>query len=204
MTAARSSNSATPKTNSLKLLATFSSENALAMIVVLEMAIMRRRRRFDHGPTEGASDLIAEPHQQSDLDDGDKACGRCEADEFAHAEFQADREHQQNDAELRKVMDAIDIDQQRKREVWADQHPGDQVPHDQWLSERLTKHRNDGGNGQDEGQIFKKIMRRDHRHAQLPRSRVQIERGRVKPLPVRNQRIDPLKERGSRRVQRPA
>ena len=39
MTAARSSKSATPKTNSLKLRPTFSSENALAMMVVLEIAI---------------------------------------------------------------------------------------------------------------------------------------------------------------------
>ena len=159
MTATRSSNRATPKTSSLRAFSTLLFGERLGDDRGAGDGDHRAgEEAFDHAPAEGAADDIAEPHQQSDLDDGDETRGGQEAEETAKAELQADREHQQDDAKLGELFDAIVVDEDRNRQMWADDHPGDEIADHDRLAQRLENHGGDGGDAKQQSQIVEKIM----------------------------------------------
>ena len=97
---------------------------------------------FERRPSERAAAYVAEPDHEADLQRGDEARGRAEANQLAHAELEPEREHQEDHAELGERVDALGIGEQRNRHVGPDDHAGDQIADDHRLADFL---KNDGG-----------------------------------------------------------
>ena len=100
---------------------------------------------LERRPSERASTYVTEPDHEADLQRGDEARGRAEANQFAHTEFESEREHQEDHAELGKRVDALGVGEQRNRNVGADDQAGDQIADDDRLADFLENDRGDGG-----------------------------------------------------------
>ena len=78
-------------------------------------------------PAEQAAGEVAQPRHQAALDEGDQPAARGGTNQTAQAELEAEREHQQDDADVRQRVGQLGIDGERSRHVGADQQPGQQV-----------------------------------------------------------------------------
>ncbi len=100
---------------------------------------------LERRPSERASAYVTEPDHEADLQRGDEARRRAEANQLAHAEFETEREHQEDHAELGQRVDALRVGEQRNRNVGADDQARDQIADDDRLADFLKDDRGDGG-----------------------------------------------------------
>ncbi len=78
------------------------------------------------------------------LAEGGEPRGHADLEHAAEAELEAEREHQENDAELGERVDDLGVGGERHGHVRANEQAGDQVAEDDRLLEALTNHRRQG------------------------------------------------------------
>ena len=157
--AMRSSTMRMPTTNSRSLPLTPCSSNAFAMIVVLEIAMIAAGEEALQGrPAEEPSDHVSQPNHDAGLEDGRQARGRTDSHQLAEAELEAEREHQQDHAELGQRLDNDAVRDERDRHVRPDDQAGDDVSEDDRLAEPLEQDGGDRGDAEDDRQGFEKLV----------------------------------------------
>ena len=143
MIATRSSAIRMPKTNSRVRFSTRRSWKACETIMVDEIETRAPASRLARVPRpKSAATWKPEPEGEAHLDQGHDAGGGDDAPQRAQAELEAEREHQQDDAELGEGADGLFVGEERDGGVRADDDPGEQVTEDHRQPEPLA---GDGG-----------------------------------------------------------
>jgi hypothetical protein len=99
--------------------------------------------------------LVADKNHQDDLERGRDEGRGADLLELAQAEFQAQREHEENDAEFGEGLDRILMgDECKGRGVRPDEHPSQDVAEHGGLLDLSKQHGHDRGGDHDHGKVL--------------------------------------------------
>ncbi|MGF6369610.1 hypothetical protein OKW40_002360 [Paraburkholderia sp. RAU6.4a] len=112
-------------------------------------------QRVHRSPAERAADLIADPQHQHDFGQRGDDRRRADLEQLAQAEFEAQRKHQEHDAQLAERLDRLFVvDQLERRRVRSDDHAGRDIAEHHRLLQAMEQHGDDAGQRHHDGQIL--------------------------------------------------
>ena len=139
------------------------SSNALTMIVVEEIEIAAPAYRLCSQVQPNACPATYPSHiKQAALHHRHEADGRPDFHQLLQAEFDAEREHQQNDAQLRQRLHDVHVRTQRDRHMRPHDQPGQQIPQHHRLPQPLKHDRRHRRRAQHDRQRLQKFIRMVH------------------------------------------
>src|SRR5690606_37026926 len=144
---------------------------------------------LDGGPAEDLPERDAHPHEEADLEKPRQPRGRQDAHERRDAELEADREHDEDDAELGHRLDAVEVRSEGDRQVRADEQARDEVAEDGRLVELARDDAGDCGHPEHHSEIGDQAlsMHRVLNYQKVPDD--QSESARGSSLPASRDRV---------------
>ncbi len=137
-----------------------SSLRALMMMVVEEMERMAPRKTLSIvlQPKAWPERVAGQRHHEDGESGGDES-GRADVVQFAQAELQTEREHEEDDPELREGVDGLlVIDPRQPRRVRTDDDTGEDVTEDDRLLETMEKNGDETGRDHDHREVMQETQ----------------------------------------------
>jgi len=107
---------------------------------------------------EAAAHLVAEPDHKDDFEQRGDERGEADLGQLAQAEFEPEREHEQDDAHVAQGADGVLVLHQREgRRVGADDESGDDVPERDRLLEPVAQDGHDARDEHDHGEVVEEF-----------------------------------------------